>query len=101
MHSFSFAPMPYKGSFCNIPSSDPSKLQVSMNASWQFFNYVGGAGTDTATPTVIRNPVSQSSLSMSRTTGLRVANCMPKLNVVMQFGNVNFQFLPVHQILVH
>lgn len=57
LHSFSFAAVPYKGSFSNIPES--GKLQASMSASWQFFNYVSGAGTQAAAePVVIRNPVS-------------------------------------------
>ena len=57
LHSFSFAAVPYKGSFCNIP--EPGKLQASMSASWQFFNYVSGDGPATTTePIVVRNPVS-------------------------------------------
>ena len=59
LHSFSFAAVPYKGSFCNIP--EPGKLQASMSASWQFFNYVSGAGTATTEPIVVRNPVSTNS----------------------------------------
>ena len=58
LHSFSFAAVPYKGSFCNLP--EPGKLQASMSASWQFFNYVSGAGTATNEPIVVRNPVSTS-----------------------------------------
>ena len=55
LHSFSFAAVPYKGSFCNIP--EPGKLQASMSASWQFFNYVSADGPATTEPIVIRNPV--------------------------------------------
>ena len=36
----------------------PMSPAPNFNASWQFYNYVGGAGTGTVFPTTVRNPVS-------------------------------------------
>lgn len=55
LHSFSFAPGFSRGSFA--PSPSPA-LNSSLNASWQFFNFMGGAETGAVLPTTTRNPVS-------------------------------------------
>lgn len=51
LHSFSYSPGHSRGSFLEtLP--DPR-----LTASWQFYNFVGGAGTGAVFPTTVRNPV--------------------------------------------
>ena len=51
LHSFSYSPGHCRGSFLEtLP--DPR-----LTASWQFYNFVGGAGTGAVFPTTVRNPV--------------------------------------------
>ena len=52
LHSFSYAPGHCRGSFLET-SPDPR-----LTSSWQFYNFVGGAGTGAVFPTTVRNPVS-------------------------------------------
>ena len=55
MHSFSYAAGHSRGSFL---ANSTSQLGASLGRSWQFYNFVGGAGTGTVLPTTVRNPVS-------------------------------------------
>jgi hypothetical protein len=52
LHSFSYSPGHFRGSFVTTPD------QAKLNTSWQFYNFVGGAGTGAVFPTTVRNPVS-------------------------------------------
>ena len=51
LHSFSYSPGHCRGSFLPTPA-DPR-----LSSSWQFYNFVGGAGTGAVFPTTVRNPV--------------------------------------------
>ncbi|KAJ7361891.1 hypothetical protein OS493_014537 [Desmophyllum pertusum] len=50
LHSFSYSPGHCRGSFLATPP-DPR-----LTSSWQFYNFVGGAGTGAVFPTTVRNP---------------------------------------------
>ncbi|XP_070533468.1 PAS domain-containing serine/threonine-protein kinase-like isoform X2 [Ptychodera flava] len=73
LHSFSFAPGHSKGSFA--PSPDLN-LNLSMGASWSFYNYVGGGQTGVAFPTTVRNPNKAIVTIEARSTKILVANDM-------------------------
>ncbi|XP_065063667.1 PAS domain-containing serine/threonine-protein kinase-like [Rhopilema esculentum] len=71
LHSFSFAPGFSRGSFA--PSPSPG-LNSSLNTSWQFFNFVGGAEVGTVFPTTTRNPNKAIITIDGRTSKILVAN---------------------------
>ena len=67
MHSFSYAPGHCRGTFA--PSPDirmGSSLGTSLGSSWQFYNFLGGAGTGAVFPTTVRNPVSSQHRTVPR-----------------------------------
>ena len=66
LHSFSYSPGHSHGSF--LPPFSPKSPAPNFSASWQFFNYVGGASTGTVFPTTVRNPVSMRLLLFSKMT---------------------------------
>ena len=54
LHSFNFAPGFSRGTFASSPVPGRNS---SLNASWQFYNFIGGAETSTVLPTTTRSPV--------------------------------------------
>ena len=87
MHSFSFmSPSPCRNAFGPSPSPQLSQSlnASSLNASWQFYNFLGG-GTEMENiyPTSMRNPVSDSCClilsSITQFTKFDIAHCYGQL----------------------
>ncbi|XP_022800681.1 uncharacterized protein LOC111338444 [Stylophora pistillata] len=70
LHSFSYAPGHCRGSFLET-SPDPR-----LTSSWQFYNFVGGAGTGAVFPTTVRNPNNAIVTINARTSEILTANDM-------------------------
>ncbi|KAL9963207.1 hypothetical protein ACROYT_G032385 [Oculina patagonica] len=70
LHSFSYSPGHCRGSFLATPP-DPR-----LTSSWQFYNFVGGAGTGAVFPTTVRNPNKAIVTINARTSEILTANDM-------------------------
>ncbi|XP_048590414.1 PAS domain-containing serine/threonine-protein kinase isoform X2 [Nematostella vectensis] len=71
LHSFSYSPGHCRGTFAT-PLHDPALL----GASWQFYNFVGGAATGNVFPTTVRNPNKAIVTINARTSEILMANDM-------------------------
>eukprot|EP00794_Sanderia_malayensis_P012151 gene12151-13404_t len=70
-HSFSYSASFSRGTFTNNPAPG---LSSSLNASWQFFNFIGGADSAVVLPTTTRNPNKALLTIDARTSKILVAN---------------------------
>lgn len=70
LHSFSLSPAHCRGSFLEA-AADPR-----LTTSWQFYNFVGGAGTGAVFPTTVRNPNKAIVTINARTSEILTANDM-------------------------
>ncbi|XP_064652931.1 PAS domain-containing serine/threonine-protein kinase-like isoform X2 [Lineus longissimus] len=77
LNDVSFSIGHQKGSFSATPNHHDPKLNMSLGASWSFFNYVSSTAADTGMfPTNVRNPNKAICTITARTTEVLVANDM-------------------------